>query len=324
MLARLEEPPFAPNPERGGEGIEEKLIKNCIYLTTAQTLTYWICAVASLTFDASNCVMKRIKSDDYHDWRFTYGKLTVLNVTYSPNYEISWFYQTFCIASVASHFTTIDLVTSGVLAHISCQFQILQNNIKRIVKNSKIAMLKETSSEDIPNAYCIDVDGSKISWKHLHKSLKETVEYHLAILDITKEMESLYRNLLLLVFLGTVGMLCFMVYCASLLDISDTKMIAIAVQTFTMCVQILLICYWGEQVIYESQQVGNVVLEANFVGTDLRFQKGLVLIMARSNFPVKLTAGKFTNICLAAFMWILRTSYSAFMMLRNNNQRKKM
>ncbi|KAF2894542.1 hypothetical protein ILUMI_11630, partial [Ignelater luminosus] len=45
--------------------------------------------------------------------------------------------------------------------------------------------------------------------------------------------------------------------------------------------QTILICFWGEQVINESQSVANAVCEMDFVGTDVRFQKDFAKLLQR-------------------------------------------
>lgn len=68
--------------------------------------------------------------------------------------------------------------------------------------------------------------------------------------------------------------------------------------------QVALCSYWGEQVMQESELVGNAIYESNFMGTDLRFQKAVGLIIRRSQRPAVITAGKFTNIGLTTFAWV--------------------
>lgn len=75
-------------------------------------------------------------------------------------------------------------------------------------------------------------------------------------------------------------------------------------EAFSVCFQIGLLSYWGEQILYESQNVRKAAFQANFPGVDLKFQKGLVQIMRKSLNPTKLTAGKFVLVNLATFMWV--------------------
>lgn len=87
-------------------------------------------------------VFKRIGSDSFNNWDLSHGPLAIINGSYSPNYELLATYQQLAIASMSVHFTTIDLVTAGALTHICYQLKILQNNLRRAVRNSYAYMLE--------------------------------------------------------------------------------------------------------------------------------------------------------------------------------------
>ncbi|KAF2898513.1 hypothetical protein ILUMI_07661, partial [Ignelater luminosus] len=141
-----------------------------------------------------------VASNDYHDWEFSYGPLTVLNITYSPNYEISWLFQTICMNSFAAYFSATDLITAAILVHISFQFKLLQNYIKEIVKVSYKEMLMDKCTPDFicydDNDLCgeKEIDNTLIDWKYLKRTLKNAVEYHLAIISIVNELENMFRH----------------------------------------------------------------------------------------------------------------------------------
>lgn len=67
-------------------------------------------------------------------------------------------------------------------------------------------------------------------------------------------------------------------------------------------VEVFMYSYWGNEIQLNSQAVAQACYEATFIGTDVRFQKGLILFMQRSQRPIKLTAGKFVFLSLNTFM----------------------
>ncbi|KAF2890308.1 hypothetical protein ILUMI_15865, partial [Ignelater luminosus] len=134
------------------------------------------------------------------------------------------------------------------------------------------------------------IDAAAIPWKYLKKSLDETVMYHLKIIEITNELE-----------------------------MNDMRMVKTVTDSVTALFPVLLLCFWSQEVVYESQQVARAAVEGNFVGADLRFQKSLNLITVRSQRPIQLKAGKIIEISLPTFVSIVRASYSAFMVLRKVN-----
>ncbi|KAF5287478.1 hypothetical protein FQA39_LY04106 [Lamprigera yunnana] len=295
ILRRLHEKPFLPDTERGGTK-EKILLDECQWITNAQILVYWGMAFSTVAATILYTLIIRISSNDYHDWVLTYGPLSVLNITSSPNYEITLFYQNFSMSCCTILFTATDLLIASVLAHISYQFQILQNYMRRLVKDTYTTDFKGDESLGIT------VKTTLIPWELLRKKQSQFIKYHIEIIDIARKMEEAFSVLLLLVYLGTIGLLCFEIYRGSMVT-NYMQLVRTFGEIISFLVQIGTLSFWGEQVILQSEAVSNAAYETDFVGSDLRFQKGLLMIMCRSQRAVKLTAGKFAIIQLFTFTW---------------------
>ncbi|KAF2891686.1 hypothetical protein ILUMI_14487, partial [Ignelater luminosus] len=74
-------------------------------------------------------------------------------------------------------------------------------------------------------------------------------------------------------------------------------------ESSSVILQVLLICYWGEQLYFESGMVGLAAYESNFLETKLSHQRSIAFIIRRSQNPAQLTAGKFTVIGIETFAW---------------------
>ncbi|XP_031353882.1 odorant receptor 49b-like isoform X1 [Photinus pyralis] len=214
-------------------------------------------------------------------------------------------------------FTATDLLIASVLAHISYQFKILQNYVRRLVKDTYIVDYKVNLFGVCMKINCLqgnpNLEISKatalIPWKYLQRSHVKFLKYHLAVIDIAREMEEAFSTLLLLVYLGTIGLLCFEIYRGSVLT-NYLQIVRTLGEIVSFLVQIGTLSFWGEQVILQSQLVAEAAYETDFVGTDLRFQKALILTMIRSQRPVKLTAGKFAFIQLFTFTWVSNANFT--------------
>ncbi|KAF2886817.1 hypothetical protein ILUMI_19356, partial [Ignelater luminosus] len=167
------------------------------------------------------------------------------------------------------------------------------------------------------------IDASLIPWKYLKKYLTDAVKYHLAIISVVDELENVFSGLFLVVFVSNLGMIALMLYRLLLLPFRATAVL----ELLGANLQTLVICYWGEQVLNESQLVGDSVFETNFFGADTRFQKALILVICRSQSATAITAKKFTVIGISTFTWvsnpktnILQKSYTAYMVLRNREK----
>ncbi|KAF2887354.1 hypothetical protein ILUMI_18819 [Ignelater luminosus] len=284
LLEALERKPFLPDLGRGGD-VEVKLVNKCVWITYLQSTVYWILLFLTMGFSVAITLIRRMKSSDPQDWQYPYGPITIINVTYSPNFEIILAYQVISMSCYAGYFCTNDLLVAAALVHISCQFKILQHSIRNVVKFCYKEMLKETNIVETED---FNYNTSSIPFKYLKKGLERVVEYHLAIIKIAEELENIFSGLLLVVFISTLAMV-------SLISFSDSRIFVAFGELLLGLGQTILICFWGEQVINESQLVANAVFDMDFVGTDVRFQKGLILIMQRSQKPVTLTANRYAH-----------------------------
>lgn len=64
---------------------------------------------------------------------------------------------------------------------------------------------------------------------------------------------------------------------------------------------LFFLCYCGTELSEASQSIASACYEADFIGTDIRFQKSLIFIMMRSQRPAQITVGKFTGLSIAIF-----------------------
>ncbi|KAK5640861.1 hypothetical protein RI129_009408 [Pyrocoelia pectoralis] len=312
LLSKLETKPFLPNFERGGE-IEEKFLKDFSIVTERQANICWGSVFSTVGMSTIATLIKRIRSNDHRNWEFTYGPLTVLDVTRSPYFEITWLYQIMCVTVIGLSHSSIILIFSEILGHTSVQFKMLQNNLMQITENAHRLMTQEPRGA----AEHQEVDASQIPWEYLQKSLNEAISYHLSILDVTYEMENIFNMLTLSIFMFSLAVTCFQVYHASILSAFDVRFLKCFTDSSSALFPVFLLCFWSHQVAHESEQVAKYVFQANFAGSDLRLQKSLSLIMLRSQRPVLLKAGKLIEISLPTFVSIIRASYSAYMVLRS-------
>ncbi|KAK4878647.1 hypothetical protein RN001_011153 [Aquatica leii] len=67
--------------------------------------------------------------------RLSYGDITVINVSYSPNYECIFIYQTLSVLSISTSAMSIIIVISDVFEYIAAQFRILQDKVRLLGQN---------------------------------------------------------------------------------------------------------------------------------------------------------------------------------------------
>ncbi|KAF2901876.1 hypothetical protein ILUMI_04317, partial [Ignelater luminosus] len=60
------------------------------------------------------------------------------------------------------------------------------------------------------------IDVSQIGWKYLESELHSIIRYHLSIIEIATDLEDIFSNVMLAVYLFELAILCFEVYRAAM------------------------------------------------------------------------------------------------------------
>ncbi|XP_031354289.1 odorant receptor 4-like isoform X2 [Photinus pyralis] len=265
-------------------------------------------------------IVTNIRNHNYHG-ALAFGSLNVLNISYSPNYEIISLYQTIVVFYVSVYYISVDLIATGLLVHIAFQFKMVQNNFQRVVYNAYREMCKSDIHDSLSLNFETFSKGYEtvtplIRWKYLRSSLQKAAKYHAAVLRLMNDMEEMFSLMYLVQFSTLMIVMCFEIYNATAVDNTLDIIFSLA-QCVTLLLQLLLTCFWAEYVLHEGVQVSSAVYHSHFVGTDVRFQKGLVLVIQRSQREATLTAGNMATVKLATMAWIIKSAYSAFMMMRS-------
>ncbi|KAF2885969.1 hypothetical protein ILUMI_20204, partial [Ignelater luminosus] len=70
---------------------------------------------------------------------------------------------------------------------------------------------EESANEQHNNS----IDVSSIPWKYLGSIMRATVRYHTSIIEIATDLEDIFSNALLSIYVFTLTIICFEVYNAA-------------------------------------------------------------------------------------------------------------
>ncbi|KAG7188674.1 hypothetical protein KM043_008296 [Ampulex compressa] len=84
----------------------------------------------------------------------------------------------------------------------------------------------------------------------------------------------------------------------------------------SMLFQIFMYCWYGNELELKSKNIGNAIYASNWVSADVQERKSLCIIMIISQKGLALSYYGMFAMALNTFMWILKTSYSAFSLLQ--------
>lgn len=73
-----------------------------------------------------------------------------------------------------------------------------------------------------------------------------------------------------------------------------------------MLFQLLIFCWNGNQVLEESLEIAFAAYDADWILCETEIQKALILIIQRSQRPLRISAGKFAYLTLETYMSVCR------------------
>ncbi|XP_050077998.1 odorant receptor 49b-like [Anopheles maculipalpis] len=148
-----------------------------------------------------------------------------------------------------------------------------------------------------------------------HQQLKAIVKMHQDALHCAKMLESITSLVLLQQLL-----LCVLIWCSMLLYFTvsgfNVNFMSLVVLFVFDTTETFAYCYLGERLSNESAQVAHVAYECFRETQTTAIQKDLMLVLVRAQTPVGITAGKFCYMNMEQFGIILKTTYSFFVVLR--------
>ncbi|XP_023027006.2 odorant receptor 45a-like [Leptinotarsa decemlineata] len=206
-----------------------------------------------------------------------------------------FFYPTFLGELVILAISAFSNSSSDLMYYIlvdiaCCQLDILKENLRGIDMNGNVDMVQ--------------------------KQLRMFVIDHELIIRFVKTIQSIYSNIIFIQCISSVLIICFQGFqLIAIIKFPSAKYSIDTVFILMMFYQIYWYCWFGQNIIIKSVEVGEACYLTNWYDSDLRVRKTISIIMERCKKPVKLTANLFT-LDIAMLVSILRTSYSYMAILR--------
>ncbi|XP_068918272.1 putative odorant receptor 92a [Tenebrio molitor] len=111
----------------------------------------------------------------------------------------------------------------------------------------------------------------------------------------------LNRNLFGQFFMSTVA-LCFTSLQLSVVSPTSTQFIALITYEIALLAELLMFCWWGNELIMKSQLIPQAAFESDWVESSVSYKKDLAFFIMRTQKPMTLFAIDFFSISLSTFI----------------------
>ncbi|XP_013111655.2 putative odorant receptor 85d [Stomoxys calcitrans] len=207
------------------------------------------------------------------------------------------------------HWSYYVMYVSQNLAGHTCMSGQLANDLLLCVVATQIIMHFEYLAERLKEYQ------PKGAYQEDLQFLARSIKYHQAILHLSTLMNEVFGVSLLVNFISSSFIMCFLGFQMTIGVQLDT-LVMLFMFLFCSLVQILMICNYGQELIVKSESIGYAVYSQNWLQSDLRYRKMLIAIIGRSQRPTILKATTLLKVSMGTMTDLMQLSYKFFALLR--------
>ncbi|XP_023947854.1 odorant receptor 13a-like [Bicyclus anynana] len=235
---------------------------------------------------------------------FDYKTPALYPYVYMAN-VLSLFYISYFVMST-------DLVMQSHLMHLLCQFAVLNDCFKNILTDCKMILNDERL--DLKSVHL----NVKFRKEYI-KRLRKLVNQHVFILNNTLRLRDVMSVPMLAQLVCSTVLICSIGFqVATSVNVNLTKwLMSVFYLGYNMFVQ-YVICRWCEEIKIQSEGIGEAVYCSGWENGIVMVpgvRTSILLILARANKPVRLSAGGMYDLSLEAYATVVKASYTALTVL---------
>ncbi|CAG9857147.1 unnamed protein product [Phyllotreta striolata] len=177
-------------------------------------------------------------------------------------------------------------------------------------------------NDSLVNLQPMETNRTKSLVKNMNEKLVHCIRQHRLIIEFTETWSGMFTYAIFSQFVVSVFVICATFFEMTQVPASSIRFFSMALYQMCMFLEIYPICYYGNEVIKESDKLTDSAYHCDWSECPLEFQKNLVFFMTRSQRPIKLYAGNFFALSLETFIKILKSSWSFVAVLIQVNNDK--
>ncbi|XP_055845058.1 odorant receptor 7a-like [Episyrphus balteatus] len=255
----------------------KRIVKQCRYIGLT---IHTIFVVSFVPYSVSNIVKKQLF---FEGWLSSKSELS--NMQFALAFSIQFFPILFQIIQNTAN----DAFSPVSINLLNGQIRVLGMRVARIGQD-----ISKSADEN-------------------YAELKACINDHRNIISLFDIIKPTVSRTVLVQLIITGALLCMTVfYYISFNHGSVSRLVATIFDMISILIVSLPICYFGNSLMEETEQLTTAIYNCNWTDQTLKFQKSLIIFMQRSQRENILTAGGLLTINLQTFIAIIRFSFSMF------------
>ncbi|XP_063974199.1 odorant receptor 33a-like isoform X2 [Diachasmimorpha longicaudata] len=191
-----------------------------------------------------------------------------------------------------------------MMMQVVLQVKILKIRLRNMINTLHNAELKNNSSEV-----------NRLLHQLERQSLHHCVQYHNAVLRLSKDIKSMLSTIILIQYSVTSITLCTTVYLMTKTPVFSTNFFSFSFYFVFIFHQIYILCYAGHRTRMEFDSIGEVLYTANWFTLSEPSKQSIKFIMINAAKPFVFTCGGILKLDIDALKNTLQLAYSIYNIL---------
>lgn len=188
-------------------------------------------------------------------------------------YTIAYFYE-FCTSSIViTSIVGTELLLFSLISLVAFNFSVLSQRIGDLMRG--------------PSA-------------NVHNNLEQLLQFHESLIRVSQTLQNIFGVTFLVQFIGSSITICLTAYQLAT-DHSIESLVKFVPFLVAIFIMIFMLCYYGSKLEDASAFVGEATYMSQWEEIESIDKKLLVIIIARSQKPLRISAYKFSEISLKFF-----------------------
>ncbi|XP_076241167.1 uncharacterized protein LOC143183504 [Calliopsis andreniformis] len=219
----------------------------------------------------------------------------------------SLLHQTFGLMICANASVANETLIAGLMIQAGAQFEIFCHRARDLPVLLMEAERDSTSMEDLR--------------RKKNRIFRNLINYHLEVYNFARIVNSVFQYMMFLQFSISSTVLCLTIYKISTANSLDIKVLWDLSYLCCMLMQVYLYCWFGNEVTLKSEKVCEAIYGMDWTVLPANMMKNLLMIMARSKRPVRMTSGHIVTLSTDSFMTIMKITYSSYNILKDSSNK---
>ncbi|XP_016910431.2 odorant receptor 4-like isoform X5 [Apis cerana] len=153
---------------------------------------------------------------------------------------------------------------------------------------------------------------------NLNARFTKIIEHHLRILRFSATVQVILQELCFLECIGSTFLICLLeYYCITDWELNNTiSLTTYIILLISLIFNIFILCYIGELLMEKSSSIGLSCFMIDWYYLPSKTIRGLILMIAISSNPTKISAGGIVDLSLSTFGNVLKTSFAYLNFIR--------